>query len=169
MSRGGNRKGSEPAGQGRADVSLRSETVEAIASRVEELLALRFSQTGRTGPRRLLTAAEVSEWWGVERSWVYDHADELGAIRLGTGRRPRLRFDPELVAGRLAARATRRRRPARGRRRNVRRSPRTPADPVDLLPLKGEPELRSSTAKKGRPGGAQTPPAAVPKAKAPAR
>jgi hypothetical protein len=169
MSREGNRQGSPPAPRGRADVSLGPETVEAIARRVEELLARRFSQTGRTAPRRLLTAAEISEWWGVERSWVYDHAEELGAIRLGTGRRPRLRFDPDLVAQRLDARATKRRPPTPGRRRNARRSPRTPADPVDLLPLKGEPELRSSTAKKGRPGGAQTPPAAAPKAKAPAR
>jgi hypothetical protein len=32
---------------------------------------------------------------GVERSWVYDNAAELGAIRLGTGDRPRLRFDVE--------------------------------------------------------------------------
>jgi hypothetical protein len=156
-----------PAPQDGGAVSLDPDTVEAIARRVGDLLAQRLNY-GPAAPRRLLTAAEVSEWWGVERSWVYGHADELGAIRLGTGRRPRLRFDPELVAGRLAARATKRRRPARGRWRNARRSPRTPADPVDLLPLKGEPELRSSTAKRGRPGGAQRPQAAAPKAKAPA-
>lgn len=170
MSADGNRTGPKrPAGQDRADMGLHSEIVEAIARRVAELLAPRLNETWRSARGHLLTAAEVSEWWGVERSWVYEHADELGAVRLGSGRRPRLRFDPELVAERLEARPTPRRPPARGERHRGRRSPRIPADPVDLLPLRGEPELRSSTAKKGRPGGARTPPAAAPKAKASAR
>ena len=33
---------------------------------------------------------------------MYDHADELGAIRGGGGVRPRLRFDPDLVRAKLA-------------------------------------------------------------------
>ena len=49
-------------------------------------------------PRLDLSAEAVSDWWGVGRRWVYDHADELGARRLGTGKRPRLRFDPDEVA-----------------------------------------------------------------------
>jgi hypothetical protein len=31
----------------------------------------------------------------VSRAFVYEHAGELGAIPLGTGPRPRLRFDLE--------------------------------------------------------------------------
>jgi predicted DNA-binding transcriptional regulator AlpA len=40
----------------------------------------------------LVDAATVAEYLGVERSWVYEHADELGARRLGFGPRARLRF-----------------------------------------------------------------------------
>jgi excisionase family DNA binding protein len=42
---------------------------------------------------RLLTPAELAEYLSVERSYVYEHASELGAIRLGTGPKARLRFD----------------------------------------------------------------------------
>jgi hypothetical protein len=48
---------------------------------------------GRDADRaRLLDAAELAGEFGVARSWVYAHAAELGAIRLG-GERGRLRFD----------------------------------------------------------------------------
>lgn len=50
---------------------------------------------------QLISAAEVAGRWGIGRRWVYEHAEELGAIRLGAGARPRLRFDPEAVAERL--------------------------------------------------------------------
>jgi hypothetical protein len=45
----------------------------------------------------LLTAADVARYLAVEPAWVYANALELGAIRLGTGRKPRLRFRRELV------------------------------------------------------------------------
>jgi hypothetical protein len=169
MSGEGSRKEPDPRAQQDRDLRLDPESVEAIARRVAELLAPRREEAGTRGSRRLLSAAEVSEWWGVERSWVYGHAEELGAIRLGTGRRPRLRFDPDLVAERLEASVPQVRSRDRGRRRGARRSRRIPAAPVDLLPLKSDPELRFSTAKRGRPGGAATPPAAAPKEKASAR
>ena len=49
----------------------------------------------------MLSAAEVSELWGVSRRWVYNHAEALGARRLGSGPRPRLRFDPDELTERL--------------------------------------------------------------------
>ena len=52
----------------------------------------------------LLTASEVAVAFNVTRGWVYAHADELGAIRLGDGPRPRLRFDPAVVTQRLQQR-----------------------------------------------------------------
>ena len=52
----------------------------------------------------LLTASEVAAAFNVTRGWVYAHADELGAIRLGDGPRPRLRFDPAVVTQRLQPR-----------------------------------------------------------------
>lgn len=47
---------------------------------------------------RLLTAAEVARRFSVERSWVYAHARELGVVKIGRGSRPRLRFDPAVIA-----------------------------------------------------------------------
>src|SRR5438067_744311 len=40
--------------------------------------------------------------WGT-RAWVYQHAAELGALRIGYGPRARLRFDLETVIARLGA------------------------------------------------------------------
>jgi len=80
------------------EVRLDPDSIEAIARRLAALL--RGAETGY--PRRkLLSAEEVSRWWGVSRRWVYDHAERLGARRIGTGSRPRLRFDPDEVAERL--------------------------------------------------------------------
>lgn len=69
---------------------------EAVARRVVEKL-----RGEPVAPGGLLDAAEVASRHGVSRAFVYEHADELGAVRLGEvgdGRRPRLRFDPVKVA-----------------------------------------------------------------------
>lgn len=50
---------------------------------------------------RLLTAAEVAARFNVARSWVYEHARELGVVHLGNGPRPRLRFDPAVIGQKL--------------------------------------------------------------------
>lgn len=64
---------------------LSSESVEAIAQRVAELLSTPAPASG------LLTAAELAEHLAVDVKSVYRHADELGAVRVGR----RLRFDLE--------------------------------------------------------------------------
>jgi hypothetical protein len=46
----------------------------------------------------LADAAEVARRLRVHENWVYAHADELGAIRLGDGEKARLRFDLGRVA-----------------------------------------------------------------------
>lgn len=51
----------------------------------------------------LLTPAQLADFLGVDRDYVYAHADELGAWRLGAGPRARLRFDLEEVRRRLTA------------------------------------------------------------------
>ena len=61
---------------------------EAVAARVVELL----EGKERRSAWGLATVADVADQLGVHRSWVYAHADELGAIRLGEGE-ARLRFD----------------------------------------------------------------------------
>jgi hypothetical protein len=72
-------------------IALDASTIEAIARRVVERLERRRLQR-----RELVNAAELARRFGIERSWVYSHAIELGAIKLGDGTKPRLRFDPEI-------------------------------------------------------------------------
>jgi len=64
---------------------------DLVARRVVSLLGRPVSAPA------LMTAAEVAARYGVARSWVYTHARQLGAIYLGDGPRPRLRFDPAIV------------------------------------------------------------------------
>jgi hypothetical protein len=80
-------------------LKLAPEVIDAIARRVVELLA-----RGVPARHELVDAAELARRLGVERSWVYTHAIQLGAIKLGNGRRPRLRFDPQVAIERIRAR-----------------------------------------------------------------
>lgn len=52
---------------------------------------------------QLLTADQVAERLSVDRDWVYENADDLGAIRIGNGSKPRLRFDAAKVLAFLSA------------------------------------------------------------------
>jgi hypothetical protein len=72
------------------------EGTEAVARRVVELLE---ADAGK-GPE-LVDAAELARRLAVRRSWIYEHASELGAVKLGHGPRPRLRFEPRVVIERL--------------------------------------------------------------------
>jgi hypothetical protein len=45
----------------------------------------------------LWSAGRVAEHYDVAVRFIYQHADELGCVRLGGGVRPRLRFDPNTV------------------------------------------------------------------------
>lgn len=65
------------------------------------LAALASPEPLRTQPQALLTAAEVAARFGLSRDWVYEHASDLGVVRLGHGPRPRLRFNAETVAAAL--------------------------------------------------------------------
>jgi hypothetical protein len=76
-----------------ARIKLDPQTTEAIARRVVELFERRGLQR-----RELVDAAELARRFGIDRSWVYTHAIELGAVKLGSGAKPRLRFDPEVAA-----------------------------------------------------------------------
>ncbi|MFI5009343.1 MAG: hypothetical protein ACHQDY_03610 [Solirubrobacterales bacterium] len=68
--------------------------MEAVARRVVELMR----REGDASPgRRLVDAATLAAELGVKRSWVYEHRDWLGAVQLGMGAKPRLRFDIRLA------------------------------------------------------------------------
>jgi hypothetical protein len=87
-------------------VVLDPSTVERLAMRTADLIGqrLRLTAPSATEPdeaQRPLTAAEVAAHWSLHPNWVYKHARQLGAIQIGDGRRPRLRFDPDEVARRL--------------------------------------------------------------------
>lgn len=101
------------SGESAGELRLDPESIEALARRLAELLA---SEEPRRQRQQLISAEEVAKWWGVQRRWVYDHADQLGARRLGSGARPRLRFDPDEVTERLGAPAGRDSGPRDGRR-----------------------------------------------------
>lgn len=118
--------------QDQGELRLAPESIDALATRLAELLGGPFQEPAPAvqGPKTMLSAAEVSRQWSISRRWVYDHAEELGARRLGTGTRPRLRFDPDEVAARIGA-------------------PRHPVSPGDrrrLPPLAGIPHSDSLSA-----------------------
>jgi hypothetical protein len=117
-------------------IKLDPQTIEAIARRVVELLEKRGLQN-----RELVDAAELARWLGIERSWVYSHAIELGAVKLGGGAKPRLRFDPE-VAARVLRRVGERPAadpPARSGKR-AGQPPRRAGSEVPLLSIRGQGE-----------------------------
>jgi hypothetical protein len=115
-------------GEGRTAIGLDQDAVEAIAVRVVELLE------SRSGGR-FVTAEELSRRLGISRSTVYDKAEELGAIRLGTGPRARLRFDLEQVVARRGGAAA----PVQPAppRRSVRQRQRPRRPSSGLLPIRG--------------------------------
>jgi hypothetical protein len=119
-----------------ARIKLDPPTVEAIARRVVEILEQRGLQS-----RELVDAAELARRFGIERSWVYSHAIELGAVKLGSGPKPRLRFDPQIAARvlRKAGEQTTADPPARSGKRADRPSAGGGSE-VRLLPIRGEGE-----------------------------
>jgi hypothetical protein len=100
---------------------------ELVAGRLRGFVADLAAQVPEPG--RLVDAHAVARLTGMSERWVYDHADELGAIKAGDGTRPRLRFDPGLVRARLEE------------SNGDGPTPQTPAPrrlpPAELLPVKG--------------------------------
>jgi hypothetical protein len=99
-------------------MTLDSDDVEAIARRVAELVGQKHG---------LVDAQSVAAELQVEREWVYAHARELGAVRLGAGSKARLRFDLAHVRERVAGLDTHATEPPpdepRRRRRRARKQP----------------------------------------------
>ena len=79
----------------RAATELTPHAIEQIAQRVTQLLHEHgYAQSeAQPAPARLLDATQLARHLGVTRTWVYEHAHQLGAIRLGTGTKARLRFN----------------------------------------------------------------------------
>jgi hypothetical protein len=110
-------------------VRLDADSIDAIAKRVADILRSESLPTRE----QLITATDVAARFGVSRTWVYDNAERLAAIRLGTGSRSRLRFDPKRVSEFIQAEPNPREPPAR-------RSPAAATrwlDKADLIPIRG--------------------------------
>jgi hypothetical protein len=101
------------------------EEMDALAASIAPIVALEVAREviGRIGAqqeREFLDASELARVLGVERDWIYEHQEQLGAIRLSNGRRPRLRFELTRAVGALDEL------PAAGRARLASAPPRTP-------------------------------------------
>lgn len=102
---------------------------ELVADRVADRLLPVLADRGTGG---LVDAATLAGLLGVTRDYVYAHADDLGAVRVGAGARPRLRFDPDRARAALRPVKTE---PVRESPRA--RRPRAAASGVPLLPIRG--------------------------------
>jgi hypothetical protein len=114
-------------------MQLDHDDIEAVAQRIAELLAEEAVESRQPG--KLVDAAAVARLLGVSRATVYAKADELGAVRLGNGKRARLRFDPSRLPAPGSAKQPLADKPPR-------RSRRRPGKPshngrVELLPIRG--------------------------------
>src|SRR2546422_616448 len=105
--------------------------------------ANRISENPRTG---LVTAAQLSTLVGVNRGFVYEHADDLGAYRLGHGPKARLRFsvDEALAGLRRLSPCVGTRTSAENKTRMAERKPRrqvrsSEGATVQLLPIRPRP------------------------------
>jgi hypothetical protein len=80
---------------------------EATAARLAEIVS------ASPGTFALVDARQLARDLGVSLDYVYAHASELGAMRLGSGPKARIRFDLDRARQALEARAGR----SNGRRR----------------------------------------------------
>jgi hypothetical protein len=108
--------------------------------RLAELVAVKFRALP-SQEEQLVDVGTVARYLGVDPAWVYAHADEPGARRLGSGARPRLRFSLREVSAKLAQRPPvtepklRAKAPRPRPRTRQKRQSRTESD-VDLLPIR---------------------------------
>ncbi len=79
---------------GRDPADYDDDALDRLAELIADRVAARLGglTPGRSQPEPLVDAAEIARLHGKTRSWVYEHAGELGAVRLGSGPRPRLAF-----------------------------------------------------------------------------
>lgn len=112
---------------------LEPRDIEAVAARVAELLRddVPFPREG------LVSAEEVAQLLGVERTWVYEHKLELGVVRIGDGPRGVLRFEAASVLAYIRGRRLGEDEPAPPERPGPRRRG-TRSGGLELLPLPSE-------------------------------
>jgi hypothetical protein len=81
--------------------------VPAIAIGVTAHIAAMLRDASMSPPTpQTVDAATLAAHLGVTRGFVYEHATDLGAVRLGVGSRARLRFDLDRALDAWNARST---------------------------------------------------------------
>lgn len=128
----------DPAGA--AEVAL-AEMAGIVADLVAERVLERVTPLLATdsAAEELVDAREIARRTGRSCWWVYEHAPELGAIKLGTGPNPRLAFSPARIQAYLAACSEPRDpqpAPVRVSPRRRRRAKHAPSG-NELLPIRG--------------------------------
>jgi hypothetical protein len=109
---------------------------EAVTSAVEDRLDADVHVAGSGGFNS--TAADIAARHGVTPAWVRTNADLLGGVRIGSGSKPRLRFNVETVDARITAMGrSRNDRPAINAPTPRKSRPRASQTKVALLPIKG--------------------------------
>ena len=89
-------------------IRLDPQTVDVVAWRVVESLG-----RARVAATELVDAGELARQLGVERSWIYTHRIELGAVKLGDGAESAAAVRSEIAArilrkgGRVGGRSAR--------------------------------------------------------------
>jgi hypothetical protein len=86
---------------GRDPADYDDAALDRLADLFVDRLAVRLGGLMPEQPEPLVDAAEIARLHGKTRWWVYQHAGELGAVRLGSGPRPRLGFSLARVAAAL--------------------------------------------------------------------
>lgn len=113
------------------DPRVIAEIADRISDSIVERVVEAIRAEGIIPPREAATpwldAKAVAELLGVERDWVYEHAAELGASRIGSGLRPRLRFPPDVLERQRGHRPS----PAPTRQPGKRRP-----EPMGLIPIR---------------------------------
>jgi len=85
-------------------VDLTPQAIEQIATRVAQLLHRAQHNQEHTEPREpvgMVTVAQLATYLKLSTAWVYEHADKLGAIRIGDGPKARIRFDLQVAKAAL--------------------------------------------------------------------
>ncbi len=113
----------------------------AIAFGVVAQVAAMLKDATAPPAQKSVDAATLAARLGVTRGFVYEHADDLGGVRIGDGPRPRLRFDLDRALEGWNACSSRKgseQRIAPSFRRS-RQAPRyRTGTGVELLPIRGE-------------------------------
>lgn len=95
-----------------APARMHPDDLAELARLVADQLAERVLEMAPIAPdpapasRRWLTATEVAAMLGMTRDAVYRQADTLGAVKIGSGPKARLRFELEEVTAALRACST---------------------------------------------------------------